>query len=65
MHAERRIEAHVLGVVAQQAVADGMERAGPGEPLRDRLRLAAELVVEGFAHDLVGAALHLDARRAA
>ena len=50
----------MLGVVAQQAVADGMERAGPGEPLRDRGCLAAELVVEGFAHDLVGAALHLD-----
>ena len=37
-----------------------MERAGPGEALRNLRRLAAELVVEGLAHDVVGAALHLD-----
>ena len=62
---ECRIEADVLGVVAQQAVADRMERARPGEPLRNRRRLAAaELVVEGLAHDFVGATLHLDGRAA-
>ena len=60
MHAEGRIEADVFGVVAQQAVADRMERAGPGQALRELRGLAAELVVERFAHDFVRAALHLD-----
>jgi hypothetical protein len=50
--------------MAQQAVADRVERARPGQALRDGLRLAAELVVERLAHDLVGAALHLGGRAA-
>jgi hypothetical protein len=45
--------------VPQQAVADRVESARPGEALRNLRCLAAQLVVEGLAHDLVGAAFHL------
>src|ERR1043165_521037 len=41
--AERGIETHVFCVVAQEPVADGMERARPGETLRQLLGLAAQL----------------------
>ena len=59
-HGESGIQPHVLGVVPQQAVTNGMEGACPDEPLRQRAGLAAQLVVEGIAHDFIRAALHLD-----
>ena len=59
-----RIELQVPRVVAQQAVADRMEGAGPREPLRNRVADAAERLVERLLHDVVRAAAHLGGRAA-
>ena len=45
-HAELRIELQLPGVVTQQAVADGMERARPAQALQDALADPAEGLVE-------------------
>jgi hypothetical protein len=52
----------MFGVMAQQTIAHRVECARPGEPLRNRRRFVAELVVEGVAHDFIRATLHLDRR---
>jgi hypothetical protein len=44
----------------QQAIADRVERAGPRQPLCDRLALAAEHVPQRLAHDLHRAPAHLE-----
>ena len=62
---ESGIEAQLRRIVAQQPVAQRMEGARPGQPLRDGLRLAAERVVERLAQDLQCPAAHLHARRGA
>ncbi len=57
---ELRIELQMRRVVAQQAIADRVERAGPLQALRDDLALAAEHVAQGLAHDVHGTAAHLE-----
>ena len=63
-HAELRIELQVRRVVAQQPVADGVERARPAHALRDGLADTPERFVERFPGDLEGAAAHFGGRAA-
>ncbi len=58
-HGELRIELQVLRVMSQKPVADGVERAGPGQPLRDGVTHAAERFVERHLDDFMGTTAHL------
>ncbi len=50
------------GIVTQQPVADGMEGAGPAQPLRDGLTDPAQRLIERFLRDLMRAPAHLHSR---
>ena len=54
------IELQMTGVVAQQPVRHRVERARPGEPLRDALTHAAERLVQRLLDDVARAAAHLE-----